>query len=181
MAKFEKVSKYESADIAIPVRKTEGAAGYDLASAEDCIIPSIWNMVSDMTEFYPIKNDEFLTLDLMAEFTKKSGFKPTLISTGLKCKLDPGTYLALTVRSSAPLKYWLILANSVGIIDRDYYNNESNEGEIFFQVFNLSPYNLKIQKGEIIGQGVITPYLTTEDDAATGLRTGGFGSTSEQK
>jgi dUTP pyrophosphatase len=60
----------------------------------------------------------------------------------MKCKLDPGTYLELSVRSSSPLKYWLMMANSVGIIDADYYNNESNEGEIFFQIYNLSPYNI---------------------------------------
>lgn len=65
------------------------------------------------------------------------------------------------------------------IIDADYYNNSDNEGEIFLQVFNLSPFNLQIKKGEIIGQGIILPYLITEDDSATGERTGGFGSTSK--
>jgi dUTP pyrophosphatase len=58
----------------------------------------------------------------------------------LKCALDPNTYLELSVRSSTPLKYWLFMANSVGIIDADYYNNIDNEGEIFFQLINLSPY-----------------------------------------
>jgi dUTP pyrophosphatase len=91
--------------------------------------------------------------------------------------LDPNTYLELSVRSSTPLKYWLFMANSVGIIDADYYNNIDNEGEIFFQLINLSPYPIKLCKGDIIGQGIIKPYLTTEEDQATGVRTGGFGST----
>ena len=95
----------------------------------------------------------------------------------MKCRLDKGTYLELAIRSSSPLKYWLILANSVGVIDEDYYNNPDNEGEIFFQIINLSPFPIKIQKGEIIGQGIIKPYLLTEDDAAAGIRTGGLGST----
>jgi dUTP pyrophosphatase len=95
----------------------------------------------------------------------------------MKCKLDSGTYLELSVRSSSPLKYWLVLANGVGIIDADYYNNPDNEGEIFFQLINLSPFDIKLQKGETIGQGIIKPYLITEDDAAAGERTGGFGST----
>jgi dUTP pyrophosphatase len=55
------------------------------------------------------------------------------------------------VRSSTPLKYWLIMANGVGIIDADYYNNPSNEGEIFLQFINLGPYPVLIQKGECVG------------------------------
>ena len=64
------------------------------------------------------------------------------------------------------------------IIDADYYNNPDNEGEIFFQMINLSPYDIQLHKGDIIGQGIIKPYLTTEDDNASGKRVGGFGSTS---
>lgn len=118
------------------------------------------------------------TLDEIANITKTLKTKPTLVSTGMKCKLEPGTYLELSVRSSCPLKHWLILANSVGIIDADYYNNPDNEGEIFFQMINLSPFDIILRKGDIIGQGIIKPYLTTEDDNASGQRTGGFGSTS---
>lgn len=181
MIKFEKVSKYADADLAMPVRKTSQSAGYDMAAADEYIIPSIWNMVKDMQEIYPIKDDEYLTTDIMAQFTKKTGFKPTLISTGMKCHLDKDTYLQLAIRSSSPLKYWLMLANGVGIIDADYCDNQDNEGEIFFQVYNLSPFNIKVQKGEIIGQGVILPYELTDDDRATGVRKGGFGSTTEEK
>ena len=65
------------------------------------------------------------------------------------------------------------------IIDADYYNNPDNEGEIFFQLINLSPFKIKLNKGDIIGQGIIKKYLTTDDDKATGERTGGFGSTSK--
>jgi dUTP pyrophosphatase len=118
-------------------------------------------------------------LDEMSALTKSTKAKPTLVSTGMKCRLDKGTYLELAIRSSSPLKYWLILANGVGIIDEDYYNNPDNEGEIFFQIINLSPFPIKIQKGEIIGQGIIKPYLLAEGDAAAGQRTGGLGSTTK--
>ena len=179
MAIFEKVSRYAEADIAMPVRKTEFSAGYDMVAAEDYIIPSAWQMCAEATSIWPVEEDEFVTMDLMAKFTKETGFKPTLVSTGMKCKLDPGTFLQLSVRSSSPLKYWLMMANSVGIIDADYYNNSDNEGEIFFQIYNLSPFNIQIKKGEAIGQGIILSYGVTEDDAACGERTGGFGSTSK--
>ena len=113
----------------------------------------------------------------MGRFTKEFNYKPTLVSTGMKCKLDPGTFLQLSVRSSSPLKYWLMLANGVGIIDADYYNNPDNEGEIFLQIYNLSPFNIQIKKGDAIGQGIILPYTVVEDDVAMGERLGGFGST----
>ena len=186
MAKFEKVSKFANVEINLPVRKTAASAGYDFEVAEDIIIPSYHKMVDMLKDivspFVAYENGEVLsrvcTLDDMAKVTKAFRTKPTLVSTGMKCQLDPGTYLELSVRSSCPLKYWLIMANSVGIIDADYYNNPDNEGEIFFQMINLSPYDIQLKKGDIIGQGIIKPYLTTEDDNASGERTGGFGSTS---
>lgn len=196
MAKFEKVSKYETADLALPVRKTEFSAGYDLAAAEDIIIPPYLTLCSKLQSKYTSyriedvfdaffscnekkEQKDYFTLDEMSAETKEQKARPTLVSTGMKCKLDPGTYLELSVRSSSPLKYWLVLANGVGIIDADYYNNPDNEGEIFLQLINLSPFPIKIQKGEAIGQGIIKPYLTTEDDNACGERIGGFGSTTK--
>ena len=177
MAKFEKVSKFAEADINLPVRKTADSAGYDMEVAEDIVIPSslTWQRIlaEEAADIFANENGHdfvirALTLDEMAALTKRTKAKPTLVSTGMKCQLDPGTYLELSVRSSCPLKYWLILANSVGII----------EGEIFFQMINLSPYDIHLHKGDIIGQGITKPYLTTENDNASGQRVGGFGSTS---
>ena len=179
MAIFEKVSKYADQEIVMPKRKTEFSAGYDMVAAEDYIIPSVWQMVMEASDAIQIEPDEYLTMEDMSKLTKELGYKPTLVSTGMKCKLDSGTFLQLSVRSSSPLKYWLMLANGVGIIDADYYNNKDNEGEIAFQIFNLSPFHIKINKGEAIGQGIILPYGVTEDDCPGGVREGGFGSTSK--
>lgn len=121
-----------------------------------------------------------LTLGEAAAAVKSANAKITLVSTGMKCQLEEGTYLELSVRSSCPLKHWLILGNSVGIIDADYYNNPDNEGEIFFQIINLAPFPIQLKKGDAIGQGIIKSYLTTENDNATGERTGGFGSTDQK-
>ena len=184
MARFEKVSRFADVDINLPQRKTADSAGYDMEVAEDIVIPSYFDLYMIMKEEYMRDGIGVLTstptfdLDSLAAITKRLKTKPTLVSTGMKCKLQPGTYLELSVRSSCPLKYWLILGNGVGIIDADYYNNPDNEGEIFFQMINLSPYDIQLHKGDIIGQGIIKPYLTTEDDNASGQRMGGFGSTS---
>ena len=196
MAKFEVVSKYADAGLALPERKTEGSAGHDMVAAEDIIVPPYLDLYTKLAKTYGPKYDisdtfaiffgevkkeepKVYSLDEMAAATKALGARPTLVPTGMKCKLDPGTYLELSVRSSSPLKYWLILANGVGIIDADYYNNPDNEGHIYFQMINLSPFPIKIQKGEAIGQGIIKQYGLTEDDKASGLREGGFGSTTK--
>ena len=99
------------------------------------------------------------------------------IPTGIKCQLEPEYYLQLALRSSTPKKKGLMLANGIGIIDADYYNNSDNEGHIMFQVYNFTDDTVEIEAGERIGQGTILRYYITEDDNATGKREGGFGST----
>lgn len=171
--KFERVSKYP--DAILPARKTAKSAGYDFTVAEDIIIPSYQKLLDK----FPKHQIGLVSLEGMAGMTKNLKIKPTLVPTGIKCELDDDTYLELSVRSSCPLKYWLILANGVGIIDADYYNNPDNEGHIYFQMINLSPFDIQLRKGDVIGQGIIKPYLTTDDDNAFGERLGGFGSTSK--
>ena len=184
--KFEKISRLAAADFNLPVRKTKNSAGYDFEVAEDIVIPSchkMFQIMKDVISPYVAFEDggvqpRAFDLNEIANITKTLKTKPTLVSTGMKCRLEPSTYLELSVRSSCPLKYWLVMANGVGIIDADYYNNPDNEGEIFFQIINLSPYDILLKKGDIIGQGIIKPYYITEDDSASGERVGGFGSTS---
>jgi dUTP pyrophosphatase len=186
--KFEVISKYAEAGINLPQRSTTGSAGHDFEVAEDIVVPSILTLQRILEEevadiFANEDGHDFvmraLTLDEMAALTKKTKAKPTLVPTGIKCELnEPNTYLELSVRSSCPLKHWLILANGVGVIDADYYNNPDNEGHIYFQIINLSPYDIQLRKGDKIGQGIVKPYLTMDNDSATGKRVGGFGSTS---
>ena len=175
MIKFEKISKFADVDFDMPVRKTKHSAGYDMVVAEDTVVPPL----ADLQTILSLENKEKnpVTLDEMAALTKATQAKPTLVPTGVKCYLDEGCYLELSVRSSSPLKYLLVLANSVGIIDSDYADNKDNEGHIFFQLINLSPFPIVLRKNDIIGQGIIHKYCVTDDDAAAGERTGGFGST----
>ena len=175
MIKFETVSRFKNSEIdLIPTRKTEASAGYDMYVAEEIIVPSWAELFTKMETTYELTAR---SLEEMAKITKELKCKPTLVSTGVKCQLESDTYLELSVRSSTPLKYWLVLANSVGIIDADYYNNEDNEGEIFLQLINLSPFPIVLKPGDCIGQGIIKRYEKTTEDCATGTRKGGFGST----
>ncbi len=147
---FEIVKGYEDKDIHLPVRKTKYSAGYDVEAAEDVIIP----------KFTP-------------------GIKPTLIPTGLKAYCMEDEYYMLINRSSGPKK-GLLMANSIGIIDADYYGNESNDGHFFFQYFNCSDHDIKIKKGDVIGQVIFQKFLITDDDKAEGIRKGGIGSTDKK-
>lgn len=174
---FEKVSKYNDWDLPMPERKTKYSAGYDFASAEDVVIPSYTHIVETFRN--GVATNDILSLSDMTKITKGLNLKPTLVPTGMKCHMENGQFLELSVRSSLPLKHWIIMANGVGIIDADYYNNPDNEGHIYFQLINLSPFDIEIAKGDIIGQGVIRNYLITDDDKAEGERIGGFGSTSK--
>ena len=177
MIRFEKVKRFADADFNLPVRKTKNSAGYDFEVAEDICIPTWTSQLLALAKMTPQPKEPY-SLEEMAALTKQTKAKPTLVSTGVKCHLEEGYYLELSVRSSTPLKYWIILANSVGIIDADYCDNPDNEGEIFFQVINMSPFDIYLKKGDIIGQGIIKKYEVTDDDKAEGLRQGGFGSTS---
>lgn len=121
---FEVVSRFADSDIKlIPTRATAGSAGYDLVAAEDIIIPPWLNLNFKMAlNTYNIDDNnvsapQLMTLDEVKAITKSLKTKPTLVSTGVKAYMPQDTFLQLSVRSSCPLNYWLILANGVGIID----------------------------------------------------------------
>ncbi|VTS45592.1 deoxyuridine 5'-triphosphate nucleotidohydrolase [Streptococcus porcinus] len=100
-----------------------------------------------------------------------------LVPTGVKAYMQAGEVLYLYDRSSNPRKKGLVLINSVGVIDGDYYNNDNNEGHIFAQMQNITDQVVSLEVGERIVQAIFGPYLLADDDQADGVRTGGFGST----
>ena len=147
---FEIAKGFENKGINLPERKTKYSAGYDIEAAEDTIIPSF-----------------------------KKGMKPTLIKTGIKAYMQDDEVLILANRSSNPGKKGLILANSIGVIDKDYYGNEDNDGHIMFAFYNIKEEDIEIKKGDCIGQAIFQKYYIADNDNAAGERAGGFGSTSK--
>ena len=148
---FEIAKGFENSNINLPVRSTKNSAGYDVEAAEDCVIPAF-----------------------------KPGQKPTLVKTGIKAYMESDEVLILANRSSNPGKKGLILANSIGVVDSDYYGNPDNDGHIMYAFFNFKAEDVEIKKGERIGQAIFQKYLVTDNDIAQGERTGGFGSTNKQ-
>ena len=169
MMKFERVQKYP--DAIIPVRSTAEAGGYDLFAAEDTIIPSYWEIMGKMREEW---ENGYSFEDILQQHPN---WRPTLVSTGVKIKLDSDKTFEISARSSLPRKRWMIVANAPGKVDADYYQNPTNDGEIFVQIINLSPIDQIIKKGEKFAQGSIHQFFLVDDDTATGERQGGFGST----
>ena len=72
--------------------------------------------------------------------------KVTKVYTGIKARMNDDEFLGMFIRSSVGGKLNLNLANQVGIIDSDYYNNESNEGHIIVSVRNLGDFNKKMME-----------------------------------
>jgi dUTP pyrophosphatase len=101
-----------------------------------------------------------------------------LVPTGVKAYFGEHETLLIYARSSLPMKYGLMLPNGVGVIDSDYVDNETNEGELFVLLYNFTDYPVVIPKNERIAQAIFTPFLTVDDESSPGSsRTGGFGST----
>lgn len=98
------------------------------------------------------------------------------IPTMIRCRIDEGWVLKIYPRSSLGFKYKAQLANTVGIIDSDYYNAE-NEGHIWIKLYNDGDKVMFIDTDEAFAQGIFVPYGITTDDKAEGIRTGGLGST----
>lgn len=147
---FESVKRITEV-IRLPERGTTGSAGYDFFAVEDTTIEPF-----------------------------HQGGKPTLVRTGIKANLGiKNNFLMLANRSSNPGKLGLVMANSIGVIDKDYYNNPDNDGEIMFSYYNVGNEPVTIEKGNKVGQGIIMNYLTTSNDNVTEERTGGFGSTGQ--
>ena len=100
-----------------------------------------------------------------------------IIKSGVKSYMRDNEVLFVPIRSSLGFKKDIILVNCIGIIDADFYNNSDNEGNISFKFRNSSDIDVIIKKGEKMAQGIFLPYLLADGDNATGVRTGGIGST----
>ena len=149
MRKFEYIKAIKK-DFDLPKRSTKKSAGYDFINPIKVEIPPY-----------------------------KLGDNPIMVRTGIKVKMEDDEFLMLVNRSSNPKKKKLVIPNSVGIIDADYYGNQDNDGEMFFGFYNLSNETIILNAGDKLGQGIFMKYGKTVDDISEGIRNGGFGSTDD--
>lgn len=100
-----------------------------------------------------------------------------LVRTGLIVKPPDGCFTAIFARSSLQ-KRWLALANSVGVVDRDYCGPED---EIMVALWNFGDNIVMLDAGERVAQGIFMPYRRGAFEPFTPGQTsrGGFGSTND--
>lgn len=105
-----------------------------------------------------------------------------VIYTGIKAYMRSDEVLFVVIRSSLGIKDELRLANQLGVIDSDYYNNPDNEGHIIIVIENTGTSTKYYKKGERIAQGIFSKYLVSNKEAKPKIRRlGGFGSTDNPK
>lgn len=97
------------------------------------------------------------------------------IWTDVKAYMGDTECLILNVRSSMGGK--VMMANTQGWIDADYYSNESNDGNIGFFLKNIGDEPYIIKKGDRIGQGAFFNFLVADNGNTDNVRSGGWGST----
>ena len=100
------------------------------------------------------------------------------IPTGIRCFIENGWVLQVVPRSSVGFKYHIMLANTIGVIDSDYYNAK-NEGHIWVKLVNHGEKTFDIKAGDKICQGMFVPFGITYNDEVETERVGGIGSTGE--
>lgn len=99
-----------------------------------------------------------------------------LIWTDVKASMYHDNALLLMPRSSMGSQP-VMISNTVGNIDSDYYSNPKNDGNIGIRLLNLGNTPYEIKKGDRIGQGIFVRYGTVKGDSTKTKRNAGFGST----
>lgn len=145
-----------------------------------------FEVVSDEFRKYPEVNIQLPTRGskvsagydfyLPCDITLQPGEK-TCVWSDIKAYMQEGEVLMIHVRSSIGIKKGLMLSNITGVIDADYYSNESNDGNIGIALYNYSDKTVELKQGERICQGVFTPFLVADNGNTDKERVGGIGST----
>lgn len=139
-------------DAMLPVRKSDGAAGYDMYSDQEVVLPPLMSVSSD---------------------ENSSTSRATLVSTGIAMTVPKGTYGQLAPRSGLAVKGIHVGA---GVIDEDY------TGEVKVLLFNLSNKEIVLGKHERIAQLILKKIETPDVEEVSELGVTdrgdhGFGST----
>jgi len=98
-----------------------------------------------------------------------------MIWTDIKAKFNENEALLINIRSSMG-KQPVMIANTQGWIDSDYYSNPDNDGNIGIRLFNLGNTSYVVKSGDRIAQGMFVKYLVADNGNTDCARKSGFGS-----
>lgn len=109
--------------------------------------------------------------------TVVKGYSFARIPVNIIVKVPDNYMLQVSLRSSTPERYGLIIPHGVGIIDQDYYGPED---EILLLVYNITDAAIRISKGTRLAQAIFVKIGNVEwneiDEIESENRSG-FGST----
>ena len=153
-----------NADATLPQRQSPGAAGYDLFSAEDCVVEARGKQLVHTK----------LAIELPQGFSSLAFFPPISFPIAHLFLWHPGTYGRIAPRSSLAWKGFIDVG--AGVIDGDY------RGEVGVVLFNHSEKYFAIAKGDRVAQLILERILTPPVLEVTELSDsdrgeGGYGST----
>ena len=136
----------------------------------------IWNKLPERSTKHSAGYDFFAPTVIIIEPHEQT----KLMFTDIKVRLDKDKVLMLYPRSSLGMK-GIALANTVGIIDSDYFYSD-NEGHIFAKITNDTNEGktVEIEAGTGFMQGIFVEYGITMDDEVSTVRNGGLGSTTDR-
>ena len=95
-----------------------------------------------------------------------------MLPTNVKAYMQEDEVLMLYARSSLAIKRGLILQNTTGIIDSDFFPHE-----IKVALRNTTDKPVKLLKNERCAQGIFLKYLVSDNGNLDNTRDGGIGST----
>lgn len=137
------------------MRKFEQLAGFE---------STIPQRATDMSAGYDLRSAVALTI-----YPNET----VLVDTGLTIEMNRYDDCQIRPRSGLAYKYGIIVLNSPGTIDADYYPNH-----VKVMLKNTGNKPFEIEVGDRIAQAVFSSYLITSDDEPVERkRTGGFGHT----
>jgi len=148
----------------------KGGRGFELVSSEQRKVE--WYKLPTKSTKYSAGYDFYLPETIMLEPGETK-----LVFSNAKAYMNEGEVLKLYIRSSIGVKKGIVLANGTGIIDKDFYNNPDNEGNIGIPLKNISGKIVTLMQGERIAQGIFEPFLESDNCNTEEERKGGFGST----
>jgi dUTP pyrophosphatase len=100
-----------------------------------------------------------------------------VVWSDVKAYMQENEVLMIHIRSSLGIKKNLQIANITGVIDMDYYSNDSNDGNIAISLYNRGEDEVVLRREDKVCQGVFQPFLVADnDEPVSTVRTGGIGS-----
>ena len=149
------------------------ARGFEIVTEEKRKHPGVEIQLPTRGSRYAVAYDIYSPIDAVIKPMEKQ-----LIWTDVKAYFGHDEALLINVRSSMG-KQPVMIANSQGWVECDYYGNPDNDGNLGVNLINLGTTDYVIKAGDRIAQCMFINYLVADSGNTDAQRMGGFGSTNK--